>query len=57
MANITLDLDKLLEIAQKGVIRASVFMGLGINAVIEEQFKSFHLTDITNIQMLPDNKE
>jgi hypothetical protein len=49
-----LDFDKILEIALKGVRRASVFMGLGVNLALDEQAKSYQLTQITNIQLVPD---
>lgn len=52
---ITLDFDKLLEVALKGVRRASIFMGLGVNAALDEQFKSFQLSHISNIQLVPSN--
>lgn len=52
---ITLDFDKLLEVALKGVRRASIFMGFGVNAALDENFKSFQLAHITNIQLVPDN--
>lgn len=29
-------------------------MGLGVNAALDEQFKSFHLSHITNIQLVPE---
>jgi hypothetical protein len=50
---IKLDFDKILEIALKGVRRASIFMGFGVNAALDEQFKSFQLTHLTNLQLVP----
>lgn len=52
---INIDLDKVLEVALKGVRRASVFMGLGVNAAIDEGFCKYQLTSLTNIQLVPDN--
>lgn len=54
-ASITIDYDKILEIAQKGVRRASIFMGLGVNAATDETFNSYQLSHITNIQLVPDD--
>jgi hypothetical protein len=50
---INLDLDKLLDIALKGVRRAAVFMGLGVNAAIDPDFRSYQLSALTNIQTDP----
>lgn len=52
---INIDLDKLLEVALNGVRRASVFMGLGVNAAIDDGFRKYQLTSLTNIQLVPDN--
>ncbi|MFZ3017716.1 MAG: hypothetical protein WA056_04550 [Gallionella sp.] len=52
---INIDLDKLLEVALNGVRRASVFMGLGVNAAIDDNFRKYQLTPLTNIQLVPDN--
>lgn len=49
------DLDKLLDVALKGVRRASVFMGLGVNAASNKTFNEFQLSRITNIQLIPDD--
>ncbi|MGH8503839.1 MAG: hypothetical protein ACREVE_15515 [Gammaproteobacteria bacterium] len=54
-ATINIDFDKLLEVALKGVRRASVFMGLGVNAAIDKDFKNYQLSPLTNIQLVPDN--
>ena len=55
LKQITLDFDKILDVALKGVRRASVFMGLGVNAALDEQFKAYQLSVITNIQLVPEN--
>lgn len=52
---INIDLDKLLEVALNGVRRASVFMGLGVNAAIDDDFRKYQLSPLTNIQLIPDN--
>ena len=52
---INIDLDKLLEVALNGVRRASVFMGLGVNAAIDDGFSKYQLSSLTNIQLVPDN--
>ena len=54
-STITIDFDQAFEIAVKGVRRASVFMGLGVNAAVDKHFKSYQLSHITNIQIVPDN--
>jgi len=46
-AAINIDLDKLLDIVLKGVRRASVFMGLGINVALDEK----HIKSIAKIQL------
>lgn len=38
-----------------GTRRASAFMGLGVNAALDSEFKKYQLTEITKIQLLPDN--
>lgn len=54
-AHIRIDLDKTLDIAVKGVRRASIFMGLGVNAALDDQFSSYQLSKITNIQLISDD--
>jgi len=51
---INVDLDKILDVAQRGVRRASVFMGLGVNAALDAKFKEYQLTHITKLQLVPD---
>jgi hypothetical protein len=52
---ISLDLDELFDIALKGIRRAAVFMGLGVNAAIDQNFRSYQLTALTQIQLVPDD--
>lgn len=41
------------EIAAKGVRRTAVFIGLGLNAALDPNFKAYELTQITSIQLVP----
>jgi hypothetical protein len=50
-----IDLDKLLDQALRGVRRASIFMGLGVNAALDANFKNYRLSSLTNIQTTPDD--
>jgi hypothetical protein len=52
---IRIDLDKLLDRALQGVRRASVFMGLGVNAALDPNFKNYQLSRLTSIQIVPDD--
>lgn len=51
------DLDKILDVALRGVRRASVFMGLGINAALNPNVKEYQLTKITKLQLMPEAKD
>lgn len=48
------DFDKILQIAYRGVRRASIFMGFGVNAALEAEFNKYQLTHITKLQLVPD---
>lgn len=50
-----INLDEIKEIVYLGVRRASVFMGLGINAAYDDSFKKYELTDITSMQFVNSN--
>lgn len=52
---IGIDLDKIVDVAHLGVRRASVFMGLGVNAALDPEFKQYQLTHITKLQLVSDN--
>ena len=52
MRQININFPALKEIALKGVRRAAVFMGLGINASADPNFKRYQLTHITHIQIV-----
>jgi hypothetical protein len=51
---IRIDLDALLDFALRGVRRASVFLGLGVNAALDPSFNSYQLSKLSNIQIIPD---
>src|SRR5205085_9451567 len=53
MSRIHINFPAIQEIAAKGVRRTAVFMGLGLNAVADPDFKQYELTDITSIQIVP----
>ena len=44
---------KILAVALKGVRRATVFLGLGLNAALDPEFNKYQLTKIAKIQLLP----
>ncbi|NWF74711.1 MAG: hypothetical protein HXY51_16970 [Nitrospirae bacterium] len=50
---INVDLDDIQEIALKGVRRAAVFMGLGLNAAFNKDFKDYRLSQITKVDLVP----
>jgi len=51
------DLDKILDVALRGVRRASVFMGLGVNAALNPDVNEYQLTKITKLQLMPEVKD
>ena len=50
---ITVNLDEIREIAHKGVRRAAVFLGLGLNAAYDSALKEYRLSKIANIDLVP----
>ena len=50
MPPVVIDFDKVAEVGLKGVRRAAVFMGLGLNAAHDPAFKSYQLSSIQNVQ-------
>lgn len=52
-ARIEINLDNILDVAVRGVRRATVFMGLGVNAALDAEFTNYQLTHLTNIQLVP----
>lgn len=51
----TVNIDQAFAIAKSGISRATSFMGIGVNAAIDPNFKSYQLSHLTNLQTLPDN--
>jgi hypothetical protein len=54
MNNIAIDFGQMKDIAYRGVRRTAAFMGLGINAARDDQFKKYQLSNISMVQVLPD---
>ena len=52
---IQIDFSKIKEIADKGVRRTAVFIGIGINTVLDNERLNYELTKITQIQLVPPN--
>ncbi len=52
---VNINFDTILDVALKGVRRAAAFMGFGVNAATNPDFNKYQLTDITHIQILPEN--
>ena len=50
MPPVLIDFDKVGEVGLKGVRRAAVFMGLGLNSAHDPAFKSYQLSSIQNVQ-------
>ena len=55
MSVINIDIGKIKEIVNLGVRRATIFMGLGINAAYDQNLKRYQLDDITAIQFVDPN--
>jgi hypothetical protein len=55
MNQIHINFPNIQEIAMKGVRRTAVFMGLGVNAANDPDFKQYELTKLTEIQFIPPN--
>lgn len=51
----TIDFNQIQEVADKPVRRAAAFMGLGLNAAYDENFKNYQLAPITQIEIIPSN--
>jgi hypothetical protein len=50
---VTFNFDHIREIAHKGVRRAAVFLGLGLNAAYDKEFTDYRLSKITQIDIVP----
>ena len=57
MKNVEIDGHKILDIALRGVRRAAVFMGLGINAARDSRFREYELAHITGLELVPTGVE
>ncbi len=55
--SVTINYDLVLDTALKGVRRAAVFMGLGLNAAHDPNYKSYELIDIAALQLVPTNAD
>ena len=53
--SMNINLEMLQEVALRGVRRASIFLGLGVNAATDPNFKEYQLTSFSQIQLVPDN--
>jgi len=50
---IAIDLDKIHDIAQRGLYRAAIFTGLGINSAESKNLHEYHLSKYTNLRIAP----
>lgn len=50
-----INLERIYAITTKAVTRTAVFIGLGLNAARDPEFKKYELQGITHFQMLPEN--
>jgi len=48
-----INFEHILDVALRGVRRAAVFIGLGVNAAMDPAFKSFELTKFTMLRLVP----
>lgn len=55
MKQLTIDFDRIRDIALRGIRRTSVFMGLGVNAARDDRLKEYQLTDLMMLRVMPDN--
>jgi hypothetical protein len=55
MDRIHIDLDQIKEIALKGVRRATIFLGLGVNAARDKTFTSYQLPENDYLKLVPEN--
>ena len=54
---VNINIDAIAELANLGVRRAAVFMGLGLNAAYDDNLRDYGLTEITQIQIVPPNAD
>lgn len=55
MKQLTIDFDRVMDIALRGIRRTSVFMGLGVNAARDDRLKEYHLPDLMMFRVMPDS--
>jgi len=55
MNQLTIDFDKLKDIALRGIRRTYIFLALGVNAARDERLKNYHLTNFSMFRFVPDN--
>lgn len=53
MPEVNIEFNKILEVALRGIRRSSVFMGLGVNAALDEEFSDYQLSRVSHIQLVP----
>jgi len=51
----TIDFSKMRDVADRGIRRAAAFVGLGVNASRDCQFKKYQLSEYASFRVLPDN--
>ncbi len=54
---IVVNFDAMREVAHTGVRRAALFLGLGLNAAYDEEYKDYHLTKIAQIDFIPSDAD
>jgi hypothetical protein len=54
MHTINVDFNLMRDIAYRGIRRTAAFMGLGVNAARDDQFKKYQLSNISMVQVLSD---
>jgi hypothetical protein len=52
--HLTIDFDFILDIGMRGIRRASTFLGLGVNAARDPDFKKYQLNEISLFRVMPD---
>ncbi|MBN2591651.1 MAG: hypothetical protein JXA96_17430 [Sedimentisphaerales bacterium] len=50
-----IDFDKIKDVALRGIIRTSVFMGLGINAARDDHLREYQLSDLMMFRVMPES--
>jgi len=55
MNKITIDFSQMKDIAYRGVRRAAVFVGLGVNVARDDQFKKYQLSEYSALRVMPDD--